>query len=298
MKRRARFRQRRYRRSDNFAYLFLLPWLAGIAIFVAWPLLASLYYSFCQVDITATGRVSTFIGWGNYQNIWLKDIYFIKRVLNFLLTTVLQLPIIVVFALLIALLLNSGIRCKGLFRTIFFLPVIVVSGPIINELSSQGATTIPMVEQQGLTQAVAAVLPAWLAEPVALLFSQLIIILWYSGIQILLFLAALQKMDLNMLEAARIDGATGWEIFWKITLPAIRPMILLAAVYTLVFLANSDGNDVIYLISGSMLDPQRGYGFASAMAWLHTLIVLILLLAVFLLLRERSPRSAARRRKN
>lgn len=98
-----------------------------------------------------------------------------------------------------------------------------------------------------------------------------------------------------MVEAAKIDGASGWEIFWKITLPNIKPLILLNTVYTLVFLANADNNDVITLINGNMLQPTRGYGFAAAMAWMYVVVVIGLLAIGFLLLREREP--AARKRK-
>lgn len=289
-------RRKPFKRAELFAFVFLLPWIAGFFIFVAIPIVQSFYYSFCTVNVTAGGRETVWCGWGNYIDIWQKDIYFIRRILNFILSALLQTPLIVIFALLIAIMLNTHIKGKSFFRTIFFLPVIIVSGPLINELAGQGATTIPLVEQQGISTLMSNLFPQWLAEPVITLFSQLIIILWFSGIQILLFVAALQRIDLNMMEAARIDGATSWEIFWKITSPAIRPMILLNAVYTLVYLANSDNNDVIYLISNNMLDPQRGYGFASAMAWLHTLVVLILLAVIFVLLRERSDKAKRRRR--
>jgi ABC-type sugar transport system permease subunit len=101
-----------------------------------------------------------------------------------------------------------------------------------------------------------------------------------------MFLAILQKIDLNMIEAAKIDGATGWEIFWKITLPAIRSIILLNAVYTLVYLANSSSNGVIDLISRAMI-KTRGYGYASSMAWMHSIVVLVLLGLIFLLLKNK-----------
>ena len=168
------------------------------------------------------------------------------------------------------------------------MPVIVVSGPIINELQGQGATSVASSDQMIVTQVISSFLPEWLVEPISGLFSQLILILWYSGIQIIMFLAILQKIDLNMIEAAKIDGATGWEIFWKITLPAIRSIILLNAVYTLVYLANSGTNGVINLISAAMLKATRGYGYASSMAWMHSLIVLVLLGLIFLMLKGKA----------
>ena len=273
------------REANWYAYIFLLPWIVGIALFVLRPLALAIYYSFCEVNITARGIVCEWIGWDNFQEIWIKDINFIDQELSFLIEVVLQVPIIVIFALLAALLINTNLKGKGIFRTIFFLPVIVVSGPLINELQGQGATSVSSSDQMIVTQVISSFLPEWLVEPISGLFAQLILILWYSGIQIIMFLAILQKIDLNMIEAAKIDGATGWEIFWKITLPAIRGIILLNAVYTLVYLANSSTNGVINLISAAMLKATRGYGYASSMAWMHSIIVLLLLGIIFLLLK-------------
>lgn len=275
------------REANWHAYVFLLPWIIGIAFFVIRPLALAIYYSFCEVNITARGIVCKWIGFDNFREIWVKDINFIEQELSFLIKVILQVPIIVIFALLAALLLNTNLKGKGIFRTIFFLPVIVVSGPIINELQGQGATSVSASDQMIVTQIVSSFLPEWLADPISGLFSQLILILWYSGLQIIMFLAILQKIDLNMIEAAKIDGATGWEIFWKITLPALRTIILLNAVYTLVYLANSSTNGVINLISAAMLKATRGYGYASSMAWMHSLIVLVMLGIIFLMLKAK-----------
>ena len=276
------------REANWYAYVFLIPWIIGILLLVVRPIFQAIYYSFCEVNITAYGIECSLSGLSNFREIWVKDVDFIQREISFFLQMILQVPITVIFALLAALMLNTGIKGKGIFRTIFFLPVIVASGPIISELQNQGATSISASDKLLVANTLTALLPAWLAEPFTNLFSQLILILWYSGIQIIIFIAALQKIDLNMVEAARIDGATGWEIFWKITLPDIKPMILLNTVYTLVYLANTTSTtNVISLISAAMLKATRGYGYASAMAWMHTIIVLLLLLIVFLMLREK-----------
>ena len=293
-----RKRSRLFGRDASWhAYIFLLPWLAGIAFLVVGPLIQAVYYSFCEVNITAYGIQCEWIGWQNFRDIWFLDINFVEEELSFFLQMLLEVPIIVIFALLAAMMLNTDIRGKGIFRTIFFLPVIIVSGPMIAELTNQGATSISASDQAVVMEALSNILPELLVEPIAALFSQLILILWYSGVQIILFLAVLQKIDLNMIEAARIDGATGWEIFWKITLPSIKSAILLNMVYTLVYLANASTNGVITLISNAMLKPTRGYGYASAMAWMHTVIVLTVLLIIFLLLRNRKDKDLVEARK-
>jgi oligogalacturonide transport system permease protein len=240
--------------------------------------------------ITPMGKMFKFVGFNNYRDVWLKDMNFVQEIVQFVLNTVLRVPVIVVFALIIAMLLNEKVKFKGFFRTIFFLPVIVASGPVIGQLMDQGATTIPMLNTTVIMTILSQVLPDWLASVIVGLFNQIIIILWYSGVQILIFLAVLQKIDRSLYEAAKIDGGSSWECFWKITLPTIKPIILLNFVYTLVTLANSNQNNIITLIYNNMFAATRGYGFASAMAWMYAVIVTILLVVIFLIFKERPKR--------
>ena len=117
------------------------------------------------------------------------------------------------------------------------------------------------------------------------LFENMITVLWYSGVQILIFLSGLQKIDRSMYEAAKIDGGSGWECLWKITLPTIKPMILLNCVYTVVFISGNEQNEIITLIQDAMFSgtKEKGYGYASAMAWIYSLVV-VLIVALFALL--------------
>ncbi len=273
-------------RNSIAGYLFILPWLIGILTFVAWPMIQSIMFCFNEVKLLPTGRVLNFVGFQHFSDIWLKDMYFITRLVQFFLNTILRVPVIVVFALIIAILINQKIRFQGVFRTIFFLPVIIVSGPVMTELASQGATTVPMLNTADMMVLLNQVLPTWLAEPVGSVFSEIILILWYSGVQILIFLAALQKVNPSLYEAAKIDGGSSWECFWKITLPTIKPMILVNLVYTVVTLANSGTNDVITLIMDNVFNASRGYGFATAMAWMYTIIISLILIIIFLLFVE------------
>lgn len=277
------------RRRNLKGLCFLLPWALGFGVFFAGPLYQSVLFSLHKITITAKGRRMSYLGFLNYQDIFQKDIYFTERLRDFFANTAFSLPVILVFALLIAMLINQNIRGKGFFRALFFLPIIVVSGPMLSMLIEEGATTIPMIEQYGMYDMLAG-LPRLLREPLSHLFSQLIMILWYSGVPILIYLAGLQKIDGTLTEAALIDGASSWVVFWKITLPSLRNMILINAIYTTVFLASSEVNEVILLIRSSMLAPDRGYGIASAMAWSYSLGILLFIGLVYLLIgREKKP---------
>lgn len=271
-------------------YLFISPWLVGFVAFVFWPLVQSFYFSLNKITIKPTGRVLKYVGMNNFRDVWLKDMFFIQELMSFVMNTILRVPVIVVFALIIAMMLNGKIRFKGFFRTIFFLPVIVASGPVMNELISQNATSIPVMNTSMITEMMAKSMPEWVAGPIIGLFSQIIVILWYSGVQILLFLAGLQKIDSSLYEAAKIDGGSAWECFWKITIPTIKPMIFLNVVYTLVSLANSGQNNIINLIYNNMFNATRGYGFASAMAWMYAVIIALMLILVALMFREKKTK--------
>lgn len=267
-----------------------MPWLIGFLLLVLWPLIQSFYFSLNNMRITPIGLKFKFVGFNNYLDVWLKDMFFIQELLQFLVNTALRVPVIVVFALIIAMLLNEKVKFKGAFRTIFFLPVIIASGPVIDQLIGQGAATIPLADQEVIITTLHQFLPMWFAQVIGELFNQIIIILWNSGVQILLFLAVLQKIDPQLYEAAKIDGGSGWECFWKITLPTIKPIILINLIYTLVALANSNQNPIINLIYSNMFSATRGYGFASAMAWMYSIVTTILLIIIFLIFRDKKPK--------
>jgi len=183
-----------------------------------------------------------------------------------------------ILAIMIAILLNRQFKFRGFFRAIFFLPVIITSGPVIAELLRQGAGTLPTLSESGFLALLQQSLPSFLNAPLQSLFSQIIFMLWFSGVQVVLYLAGLQKLDQSMYEAAQIDGANVWESFWKITLPSLRPMILVSTIYTIVTLATFANNPIILWISNVMFNPNLGYGYASALAWIYFFVIAILLL--------------------
>ena len=285
-------------RKSLIGYLFITPWLVGILVFVAWPMAQSAMFAFNNVLMLPTGRVLEFVGFENFIDIWIRDMFFIMRLLDFFLDTLLRVPIIVVISLIIALLINQKIKFQGMFRTIYFLPVIIASGPVMAELLNNDATSIPLINSFQIYLFLQPFLPTWLITPIVGLFDEIILILWFSGIQILIFLAALQKISPSLYEAAKIDGGSSWECFWKITLPTIKPVILVNLVYTLITLANDSNNLVIELIMLNVFDGRRGYGFATAMAWMYTIIIALMLGFIFLFFIEREDKQTRKVKKS
>ena len=159
----------------------------------------------------------------------------------------------------------------------------------MNQLTAQGVASVPMMSAASLANLLG-VLPNFLADALTELFNSLILILWNSGIQILIFLSGLQKVSKVMYEAAKIDGASGWEPFWKIALPNVRSIILLNAVYTVVTLATGGTNAIIELIYNATYTATKGYSYGMAMSWIYTAIIAVILLIVFLLFKEKSDK--------
>jgi len=285
------------KRKNLAGYLFVAPWLLGVIIFVLYPFYQTIMLSFHQVLMFPTGMHLEFVGFQNFRDIWVRDIFFVTRLATLFVEFLIRVPIIVIIALILAILVNQKIKLQGLFRVLFFLPVIITSGPVINELSSGDSTALTLLDPILIQGFLEQIFPTVLVEPIVGVFDQIILILWFTGVQILIFLAALQKISPSLYEAARIDGGSDWECFWKITLPTIKPIILVNLVYTLVSLANHSTNPMIELIVSSMFGSGRGYGYAAAMAWLYAFVIGALLLVIFLFFIEREDKRIRKIRK-
>lgn len=179
---------------ENKGYLFILPWLIGFVTLTIYPILYSFYLSFFDVTITTEGIQTESVGIENYQSAMTSDIEFINRLIEYVREILISVPLIVIISLLIALLLNQNIRFKGVFRTIFFLPVIISSGPVLDKLIGLDIATLNMVETNALYEMIAG-MDNILASSFVYIIDNLIILLWFSGVQILIFNSALQKVD-------------------------------------------------------------------------------------------------------
>lgn len=279
-------------RRALYGYLFVSIWILGFAFFTFYPFIMSIAYSMSNVTITATGINLQWNNFDNFRNIFVieQGFSFLEAMLAFGEELLLEVPIILVFSIIIALLLNQPIKCKGLFRAIYFLPVIIASGPVISELLATDATGASFIDEYGVMTLVSQNLPAWLANPLTTIFSKIIVIFWFSGVQIIIFLSGLQKIGISTYEAAKIDGAGPWESFWKITLPSLKSMFLINGIYTVVTLATFSENGCIKLLKSNMngrIGSYSGYGFASAIAWLYLVLVLVFLGLVYLIFKPK-----------
>ncbi|MCQ6558743.1 carbohydrate ABC transporter permease [Paenibacillus mendelii] len=264
----------------SVGYMFLLPWTIGFAVFMAFPIGWSLFISFHTVAFKAEGMEYTFVGIENYRRVLAEDSEYSVKLLLYFQEVVIMIPLIILFSFLVSILLNQRFRGRMLFRALFFLPVIFATGQVLMELFRQGQGDLPFISQYGLEEIVASAVGVQFAAPVLGVLSKAVIILWYSGVQILIFIAGFQTIPGSIYEAIRIDGASPWESFWKITLPAMKPFIGLCTLYTFVDMFTFPFNPIMELVSKHMFLQKTGYGYSSAMAWLYFAVVLVMMLTV------------------
>jgi ABC-type sugar transport system permease subunit len=274
----------RKRRDAFHGYLFIMLWLVGFLVFTLYPMFYSFYLSLNEAYYSLeTGVVTTFIGVENYLNIARSQVL-LPLFSTYLGKMVLSVPLIIVFSIMIAMLINQPIRLKGFWRTVFFLPVIISTGPVIGELANQDATSLPSLQDSNVLSFIGDNLGDWIANPLEALLTSMLLILWYAGIPILIFLAGLKKIDPAIYEAASIDGASPWDRFWKITLPSVKPLISVSIIYIVVTMSLFVEPDGIldrartHMLVGAPDDNLwHGYGYAAAIAWVYFFLMVVIM---------------------
>ncbi|KOY16202.1 ABC transporter permease [Paenibacillus xylanivorans] len=272
----------------------MLPWMIGFSVFVAIPIGWSMFMSLHKVAVVPGGFKYDWIGIQNYRDAFLKDNVFPIEMITYFQQMLLMVPIIVIFALLISLLLNQKFPGRFIYRALFFLPVIFATGQVLSELFTQGAGDIPFLDQYNLEPLVKQYVGGEMAKMIMEVLGRVVLILWYSGVQILIFIAGFQTISPSIYEAVRIDGASPWDSFWKITLPASIPFISLNVLYTIIDLFTFPLNPVLKHIRENMFKVDTGYGYASALAWIYFGFIFVLI-AIVLGMFSRSMRQRGRR---
>ena len=276
------------RRKALYGYVFLAIWIIGTLYFFIRPLITSFWYSLNKTTVTI-GQMSTeFIGIQNYIDTFTKDTDYTEALLTVLKDTLWKTPIIIIFSILIAVILNQKFRGRTFARAVFFLPVIIATGPVISIINgdmdtsgySGGADQFSTMFETDMAGALLRFLGVYnisdsVTELISLVTSDIFNLVWNSGIQIIIFLAALQNIPFSAKEAAQIEGATSWEFFWKITLPYISPMIIANLIYTIVDSFIDPANGVMALVLQQASACNHGY--SAAMAWAYFLIVILAL---------------------
>ena len=272
------------RRGALYGYAFISIWIIGFLVFVLYPVIYSMILSVNAIKIRPEGIIYTFKGLFFYDYA-LNELPHFRNCLAVQLQMVCGMtPVILVLSLIVAMLLNGKFRGRALFRAIFFMPVSIMSGPVISSLL--GRYALDFSTNSRIVYDLLSYMPSALAAPVEYVLNNLVKILWMSGVQILIFLAGLQSIGSEVYEAASIDGAGAWEKFWQITLPHISPMILICAVYTVIDTANyNEGGNINALINSQIFDANYMYSYAAAMSWMYFVVIAAVLGLVLLIFK-------------
>lgn len=271
---------------QNVAYLFLLPWIIGFITLTVGPFFFTIYLSFHDVTKTGLGWQRDFVGMGNYIVALFENTEFVPALIEFVLLEITYVPTIIIISFILGILLNRKLKFRSGFRTIFFLPVIVLSGSVMDQITGTGSATLSDFSENLVFQMLNSYSP-FMAEIMLSLFQNFTMVLWFTGIPIILFINGLQRINKALFEAAKIDGATSWQILWKITIPIIKPTALISAIFTIVQIGMYSINPVYGLIRNQMYNTAGGLGLASAYTWVYTLIVLVFVGLAMLLLGSR-----------
>jgi len=281
--------------------IFIAPWVIGLLLFWIYPVVMSFVMSFFTITPYAGGFNWEFTGIANFNRVLRIEHTFFYRLMPFLFRTGVMVPVIVVFAVCVALLLNQKFPGRGLYRAVFFLPVLFTTGGVIITLMTDGGAAldaaggsdvgstvqVSFLTSPALVDLVNRFLPPQVASAMGDVLDNFVLVLWYAGIQITLLIAGCQSIPGTIYEAAAIDGANAWESMWKITLPGILPFILICTIYTIVDLAALIDNPIMDMINNAMNYPlTQGMGLGSAIAWAYQVVIMFFIGLIFLLFRR------------
>lgn len=269
-----------------YGYGFISVWIVGTAVFFLIPLFKSLLFSFSEVTVDSGKTVTEWVGMEKYIKVLTEDEKYTEYLVDMLVETLWKTPLIIIFSLFIAVILNQNFRGRTLARAVFFLPVIIVTGPVYKIISADmemsGNNDVINSSTMFSTDLIGELLEflgvygisdragTFISSVADNIFG----IVWNSGIQILIFLSALQNIPRSAREVAQIEGATAWEYFWKVTFPYVSPFIVVNTVFTVIDSFTNPLNTVMQRM-GDMRN-EWAFGEESAMAWVYFGVVMVM----------------------
>ncbi|MCQ2448569.1 MAG: sugar ABC transporter permease [Clostridia bacterium] len=287
------------RKNGRYGWFFISPFVIGLVLLYFPIIFNSFRFSFNQLSVGQDGYALKFVGLESYRYALFKDPDFVRNTLSLIGTLLVQSPAILIFSLFIAVVLNQQMPGRGIFRAIFFLPVIMATGVVL-KADMMNAMLESLNGSAGIDTGVSTVtaggfdisniqsmlermmIPTGMVEYLVALVNNIYSVVNYAGVPIILFLSGLQGISPAVYESARVEGANAWESFWKITVPLLSPIIFVNAIYVIIDGFTRSNNPIMLLID-DVAFAKNNYSGSSAMAWLYFGVVLIILGLVSLL---------------
>lgn len=278
-------------RKSHYGFMFILPWVIGFVLFFFIPIIQSFVYSLSSIKITDKGLTTNFIAFDNYLYLIKEDPDYFKLLQSSIVTFLYSLPLIMIISMVLAIVLNQKFKGRVIFRALFFLPVIIASGVVMDliftttsdsstALGVSDSITANMFSVESIIQSLD--LPVKIAMYIQTAVSSIFDLIWSCGIQIILFISGLQGIPEQLYEVSRVEGATKWEEFWYITIPMLKDVILLVLVYTMIALFTALDNPVIEQ-AYTLMKGQQVYDQSSAMLWGYFAVVGAIMAVVLLI---------------
>ncbi|MDO5732396.1 MAG: sugar ABC transporter permease [Eubacteriales bacterium] len=271
--------------------LFVLPWLIGFLLFFLKPIIELFYYAFHRVEMKVNGGLEfTPLGFKNFHAALFEDTKFNRYLSEAFMAALPKLLLVLIFALIVAILLNGKYPGRAIARAVFFIPIIMASksiSTVVGGMQSQMIQDASAGSEGQLTFLISFLsrfLDAgtlnYLLKSVSSIFETILL----SGVQTLIFLSGLQSISTAHYEVARIEGATSYETFWRVTIPMISPMILIAAVYTL-----AEHFMTVQLVEymNKIAFSNSNYGLSAAMSVMYFILSLLLISVVSWIISRR-----------
>ena len=280
-------------------WIFVLPFILGFVLVYLPIIWESVMLTFQDVSFSGNEPTKTWIGMANYKFALGNTVpgmgqTFLQVLVEGLTQLAFDIPAILIFSLFMAVMLNQKAAGRGFFRAIFFIPVVISVGVMdggvmsgfesgtFDDGSEESAeaenTLVSSMDLQMLFSNMK--IGSGLVTYVIDIINNIFDVVNSSGVQMLIFLAGLQSISPAIYESCKIDGATGWETFWKITFPMISPMILVNGVYTIIDSFTKSDNLVMSYVSKvygqTVSDAGGGRGISSAMSWMYFLVVILI----------------------
>lgn len=284
------------RKNGLYGWFFIAPFVIGFVLIFISVIFDSFWFSLNDIKMGTGGYDLEFVGLDSYKYALFTHATFIRDTVSLIGNLLLQSPAIIIFSLFIAVILNQKMPARGIFRAIFFLPVIMATGIVLKAdmsnamLENMGSTA--GIETGASTTAAGGFdisnikimleemyIPTNIVDYIVNLVNNIYSVVNYSGVQIILFLSGLQGISPAVYESARVEGANGWESFWKITVPLLSPIILVNIIYTVIDGFTRSDNPIMALIDDVAFNKMN-YSASSAMAWLYLGMVMLILGAV------------------
>lgn len=266
----------------KYAYIFVIPWMFGIAVFFIWPLIQSLIYAFSDVSIEPGQVVVDFVGLKNLKHLIYTDPGFSARLGKSIGQMVYSLPLITAFSLIIAVMLNRKFAGRTIFRALFFLPILIASSAVLNLLGGD-VLDFQIFSSDGFIDPNSIInnlnIPSAFNDIVSFLLTSMSTIIYKSAVQIVLFLGGLQNIPDSLYEVSKIEGANKWEEFWLITVPGLRHVLSLVMIYTMINLFTSTDNVLVANSYERM--ASQDYGNSSAQLWMYFVVIILFIVGVY-----------------